>query len=73
MKEKRKGYNNPKAQLEANKRYLASKEGAKDNRNINNYKSAGKNFILNYASQEDLEKFLEYIKIRKEKLKKEQD
>ncbi len=67
---KRRGYNTTKAQVEANNRYLETKEGAKEKKKISNLKSNGKKFILDYAKLEELKEYEKFIKERKKNLKK---
>lgn len=71
MKEKkRKGYKTSKGQVDANNRYLENNEGAKEKKKISNLKSNGKKFILEYANLEELKDYENFIKERKNTLKK---
>lgn len=54
------------AQKRANKKW---NDGHKKRMNYIRRRSDSKNFILKYADEEDLDKTLEYIKIRREELK----
>ena len=65
---KRKGYATPEQQAQANKRYYESNEEAVLKRRIRNYRSSGKTFILNYASETDLKEYEGYIKARRKEL-----
>lgn len=65
---KRKGYATPEQQAQANKRYYESNEEAVLKRRIRNYRSSGKTFILNYATEADLLEYDEYIKTRRKDL-----
>lgn len=69
MNQKRKGYASIEQQVEANKRYLEANPGAKERKKILSMKSAGKNFIKNYSSLEDLEIFKSLIEEREKILK----
>lgn len=68
---KRKGYTSIEQQVEANKRYLESNPEAKERKKILSLKSAGKNFIINHSSLEDLEMFKSLIEEREKILKGE--
>lgn len=63
----RKGYATPEQQAQANKRYYQS-EDAVLKRKIRNYRSNGKTFILNYATEADLLEYEGYIKKRRKEL-----
>ncbi|WP_338948195.1 hypothetical protein [Fusobacterium varium] len=67
--EKRRGYASTEQQVEANKRYLEANPDAKERKKILSMKSAGKNFIKNYSSLEDLEMFKSLIEEREKILK----
>lgn len=64
----RKAYSTPEQQAQANKRYYESNEEAVLKRRIRNYRSGGKTFILNYATEADLLEYEEYIKKRRKDL-----
>lgn len=68
-KTKRQGYSSKKAQNEANKRYLASNPEAKLKSKISSIRGAGKRFIKEFASLEELEELEILIKERKKILK----
>ena len=61
----RRAYSTPEQQAEANRRYYEANEGALLKRRVRNYKSNGKTFILNYATEADLLEYEEYIKARR--------
>ena len=63
----RKAYCTPEQQAQANKRYYQS-EDAILKRKMRNYKSNGKTFILNYATEADLQEYEAYIKARRKEL-----
>lgn len=65
---KRKGYATPEQQAQANKRYYESNEEAVLKRRIRNYRSSGKVFILNYATEAELQEYEAHIKSRRKKL-----
>lgn len=65
---KRKGYATPEQQAQANKRYYKSNEEAVLKRRIRNYRSSGKTFILNYATEADLLEYEGHIKKRRKGL-----
>lgn len=67
----RRAYSTPEQQAEANKRYFSNNKEAALKRKIKNYKWGGKNFILNYANEEDLKEYEQHIKIRYEELVKQ--
>lgn len=67
----RKAYSTPEQQAEANKRYFENNKEAAIKRKVKNYKWSGKNFILNYANEEDLKEYEQHIKIRYEELVKQ--
>lgn len=54
MENKRKAYSTSKAQVEANKRYLANNPEAKEKNKISTLRSSAKRFINNFATKEDL-------------------
>lgn len=63
----RKAYSTPEQQAQANKRYY-SNEDALLKRKVRNCKSNGKSFILNFANEDDLKEYEEYIKERRKDL-----
>lgn len=67
---KRKGYATIEQQIEANKRYYENNEDAKAKRNRRGYKSSCKKFILEFATEEELNDITNYIIQRKEILNK---
>lgn len=64
----RKAYSTPEQQAQANKRYYESNEEAVLKRRIRNYRSSGKTFILNYATEADLLEYEGYIKRKRKEL-----
>lgn len=64
---KRKGYATPEQQAQANKRYYQAEEAVLK-RKIRNYRSNGKTFILNYATEADLLEYEGHIKKRRKDL-----
>lgn len=56
-----------KAQSRANKKWTAKN---KDKQRVYQYRSNAKHFILEMASDKDLDNFSEYIKQRREELQK---
>ncbi len=72
MKEKRKGYNSSKAQVEANKRYLSQEEKRK-NKYRNDRKSLCKKFLREDATLEEITDIEKIIEERKRILKQKED
>lgn len=64
----RKAYSTPEQQAQANKRYYESNGEAVLKRKIRNYKSNGKTFILNYATEAELQEYEVHIKARRKEL-----
>ena len=67
----RRAYSTPEQQAEANKRYFANNKEAAVKRKIKNYKWSGKNFILNYANEEELKEYEQHIRLRRKELAKQ--
>lgn len=69
----RKGYSTIEQQIAANKRYYENNEEAKEKRKRYSYKSNGKKFILEYATEEELLDIKEMVEKRLENFKKPLD
>lgn len=65
----RKGYKTLEEQNEANKRYLEKNPEAKKKSMIASIRGAGKRFIREYATLEELEEYEALIQKRKDQLK----
>lgn len=61
----RRAYATPEKQAEASRRYFENNKDAKLKRKIKNYKWSGKKFILEFANENELKEYEEYIKARR--------
>ena len=67
----RRAYSTPEQQAEANKRYFENNKEAAVKWKIKNYQGSGKNFMLNYANEEELKEYEQHIRLRREELAKQ--
>ncbi|MBF1637562.1 MAG: hypothetical protein HXO49_03430 [Prevotella sp.] len=71
MEKKRKGYQNSKAQVEANKRYLEKHPEQRKKKRVGTLRSECKNFIRNHATLDEITDLRTLLKEREELLRSE--